>query len=122
MASFDHVAASELVQWCENHGQGWERQGQHIVAMLAKKAAKGTYSIPLAVKAWQYYADEGAKSYTAWAKGGSDRTWWVSKGSVAGFDAPTRREAARQLEENYREQVEYEANDLIAARAAKGRK
>ena len=104
--------------WCENHGEGWAHQGSMILANLAKKAAKGNYSIPLAAKLWEYFAAEGAKSYKAWSEGGSDRKWWVN-GSLSMFDAPTRREAARRLEEGYREQVMAEAAEIIQKRGGK---
>ena len=45
----------------DNDAQLYQSQAKPIMENLARKMIKGTYNHTLAVKAWQYLADAGAK-------------------------------------------------------------
>lgn len=64
---------------------------------------KGNYDAEKAAKLWGYMAEEAAKLYCKEFGG----VWHVV------FSAATRREMARQFEENYREEVENESKAYI---------
>ena len=101
--SADPIAARELALYAENDSRLYHRHALPIIANLARKMKRGQYDPEKAVKAWGYMADEAARQYCR---------EFCERGALYHqvFNAATRREAAAQLEEGYREQVEDEAN------------
>lgn len=100
----DTIAARELVLYAENDGCLYFRQAKPIIANLARKMSKGQYDAQKAVKAWEYFATAAAQKYCK--EFGTPGEHYSRM-----FNAATRREVAAQLEEGYREQVEYEAKE-----------
>ena len=94
----DESAATELVLYIENDAQLYKQQFQPIIKNLQKKFKSGKYDKDKAIKLWTYMAETGAKKY---AREFADAKDWNTIFTVA-----TRKEVARQLEENNREEVE----------------
>lgn len=92
----DTIAAHELVLYGTNTGQLYPMR-QRIEEQLRKKAKKGTYQHSRAWKAWMYFADASAKSYT--------KEFGKMPGQTAfgSFDKPTRELAARQWADDFAE-------------------
>lgn len=100
----DTIAARELALYAENDGYLYRHHAKPIIANLARKMRKGQYDAAKAVKLWEHFATEAAKKYCRDFGTPNEAYFRV-------FNAATRREAAAQLEESYREQVEYEAKE-----------
>lgn len=83
-------AATELKLYIDNDGDLYQSQTTYILKNLATKKAQGKYEHELAVKAFGYLADSGAKKY-AEEFGSSDRPWNKM------FSASTRRAVAEAL-------------------------
>lgn len=93
----DLEAARELALYTENDGRIYRLYSVPTIDNLKKKMGKGTYDKEKAVKAWGYVADAAAKQY---AKEFAHAEDWYRI-----YNAATRCEVARHLEEVYR--VEY---------------
>lgn len=100
----DYTAARELALYAENDGDLYRRMAQPIIANLARKIRKGQYDAQKAIKAWEHLATAAARKYCR-DFGSPNENYFCM------FNAATRREAAAQLEESYRDQVEYEAKE-----------
>ena len=101
----DTIAARELAMYAENDGYLYRQMAQPIISNLARKMRKGQYDAQKAVKAWEHFAAAAARKYCR-DFGSPNENYFCM------FNAATRREAAAQLEESYREQVEYEAKEV----------
>lgn len=101
----DTDAARELTLYAENDGYLYRHHAKPIIANLARKMRKGQYDVAKAVKAWEYFATEAAKKYCR-DFGAPHEAYYRM------FNAATRREAAAQLEEGFRDQVEWEAKEV----------
>ena len=116
----DSAIVAELVLIATNDGRAYQQIGRHIIANLAKKMAKGTYNATQAVKSWQYYVDDAARRYDVdhgsgghYPKSKTGRIDYSKKiGSLKIFSSAIRKAAAVEVEEHYREEVEYDARDL----------
>lgn len=84
--------ARELALYAVNDGGLYERHALPIIANLARKMAAGTYDAALALKAWQYLADDAAKAYS-------------KDFGPCSFDKATRELAAREIADHYAEQL-----------------
>ena len=91
---------NELVLYITNDGDLYRRRTLPIISNLAKKMKRGAYDPELAVKAWQYLADDGVRKYDK--EFGSD-------GGKLFLDKATRTEIARELRDYYEEQVREES-------------
>lgn len=100
----DTIAARELALYAENDGYLYRQMAQPIIANLARKMRKNQYDAQKAVKAWEHFATAAAHKYCR-DFGSPNENYFCM------FNAATRREAAAQLEESYREQVEYKAKE-----------
>lgn len=92
----------ELVLYITNDGRLYRNRAVPIINNLAKKMKAGKYDNELAVKAWQYLADDGVRSY--------DREFGSGKGSLTLLPKNTRVEIAKRLRDYYLEDVEGIAN------------
>lgn len=88
-----HSEQVELKLFIDSDGDLYRRIKGPIEKNLTKKFVKGTYNHKLAVKAWKYLADEGAKKYAKDFSIGSD---WNRMFSVA-----DRKEVAQQLADDW---------------------
>jgi hypothetical protein len=91
--------AHELALYTVNDGQIYRQTIQPIIENLAAKIRKGTYDAELAINAWAYAADAGAKKYTKEFGGGG------RNGSFGAFSKADRMAAAREIGEQYDEEV-----------------
>lgn len=89
----DKAAVSELALYVENTRQVYDRATMPTVENLRKKNAKGQYDKEKAIKAWEYVAEYAAKLYHKEFCGCGK---WYDV-----FNAATRREVARYLEDVY---------------------
>ncbi len=99
----DKIAAHEVLLYIENDSSLYNQMTLSIIKNLNAKLRKGTYDKKLALKAWQYLADEGVKRYNK--EHGSGRL------SLIGFDIPTRKLLAEMLQANYEEELENETKE-----------
>lgn len=99
------IAARELALYAENDSYLYTWYAQPIISNLARKMRKGQYDAQKAVKAWEYFATEAAKKHCR--DFGTPHEAYYRM-----FNAATRREAAAQLEEGFRDQVEWEAKEV----------
>ena len=63
MKTADTEYAREIALFAVNTESLYRQRALPIIANLRKKIAKGTYDAALALKAWQYLADDAAKLY-----------------------------------------------------------
>jgi len=98
MKEIDEDAARELYWFIINDGNLYRQRITPIVENMKRKVSKGTYDENLAVKAFQYAADDGAKRYSK------------EVGEMS-FNVPTRKETAKQLLEYYTEAI-FEKDDI----------
>jgi hypothetical protein len=119
-APVDQSAADELVLFIENESDlspdGPRGQGRDVLLNALRKWKKGTYDPKLAVKLFGYLVESGAKRY-AKEFGDGERAWSTM------FPPATRQEAARQLEESFRnsaKQGEYDRIDVRPGSASRG--
>jgi hypothetical protein len=99
--TIDKEAVRELVLTITNDGDLYREKTTPILENLKKKAAKGKYDRELAVKLWQYLADEGVRRY------GRD---FGPGYSVSWLNPATRQEIAKELRDYYEEQVLWDVN------------
>jgi hypothetical protein len=97
----------ELSMLAVNDADLYRRRAQPIITNLAKKMSKGTFDPELAIKAFQYMADDAAVKY---------RREFKTAPSVA-----TRKFAAQMLVGQFLEEIEFEANELKAKAKAKAK-
>lgn len=96
----DEDAVRELVLYAENDSRIYHNKTLPVIANLKRKVAKGVFDKELAVKAFQYVADDAAKQYKKEFPAEEDGTYDYN------FNPATREEAARQLLDRYMEQIE----------------
>jgi hypothetical protein len=89
----DH-AATELKLYIDNDGDLYRRQTTYILKNLATKKAQRKYEHELAVKAFGYLADAGAKKYVK-EFGSPDQPWNKM------FSPSTRRRVAEELTKDF---------------------
>lgn len=92
-------SARELELYAVNTGNLYRRMVSPIIESLRKKAAKGQYEKEKAVKAFSYAAEEAAKMY--------HREFCGSGKYYDIFNAATRREVSKRLEEYYKDEIFY---------------
>ena len=91
---------NELVLYITNDGDLYRRRTLPIISNLAKKMKHGAYDPELAVKAWQYLADDGVRKY--------DKEFGSGQGKLF-LNKTTRTEIAKELRDHYEEQVQDES-------------
>ena len=91
----------ELVLYITNDGDLYRSKALPTIANLARKLKRGSYDKDLAIKAWQYLADDGVRKY--------DKEFVSGQGKLF-LDKATRTAIAKELRDYYEEQVEDEAN------------
>lgn len=96
----DEDAVRELVLYAENDSRIYRNRTLPVIANLKRKVAKGVFDKELAVKAFQYVADDAAKQYKKEFPAEDDGTYDYN------FNPATREEVARQLLDRYIEQIE----------------
>ena len=92
------IEVDELVLYATNDGNLYRRKAKPIIDMLHKRVKKGTYDKTLAVKAWLPMADLAAKQY---AKDHAHPSDWNKI-----FSPADRKEAAKEFERKYLEEVQ----------------
>ena len=92
----------ELVLYITNDGDLYRQRTTPIIENLKRKVKKGNYDRELAVKAWQYLADDGVRKY--------DKEFGSGRGSLTLLDKATREEIARELRDYYEEEVMWDVN------------
>jgi len=85
------IEATELALYAVNDGDLYRQRATPIMENLVRKHMRGTYDATLALKAWQYLADDAAKAYRK------------EFSMVGGFDKPTREAAAKRIADYYAE-------------------
>lgn len=89
----------ELELYAVNTGDLYRRMVSPIIENLRKKAAKGQYDKEKAVKAFSYVADEAARMY--------HREFCCRGKYYDIFNAATRWEVSKRLEEYYKDEIFY---------------
>lgn len=89
----DYEAARELELYAKNTRDVYVRMTMPVISNMVKKQHKGIYDKKKAVKAWEYVVEYAAKLYH---KEFCGRGKWYDT-----FNAATRREAAKHIEEGY---------------------
>lgn len=105
----------ELALYTVNDGDIYRQTIQPIIKNLAQKIHNGTYNADLAINAWLYAADAGAKKYT------KEFGTRGPNGSFGVFTKADRIAAAREIGEQYDEEVQMLAKAKKSAPARKGR-
>lgn len=90
----------ELVLYITNDGRLYTQMITPTIKNMKRKNAKGNYDRELAVKAWQYVADEGARKY--------DKEFGSGRGSMAWVNKATRTAVAEELRDYYEDEIFYE--------------
>lgn len=90
----------ELVLYITNDGDLYRGRASSIIKNLKRKAKNGNYDKELAVKAWQYLADDGVRKY--------DKEFGSGRGSVAWLNPATRKAIATELRDYYEEEIFYD--------------
>jgi hypothetical protein len=90
----DTHAATELKLYIDNDGDLYRRQTTSILKSLATKKTRGEYKHDLAVKAFGYLVEAGAKKYANEFE--PNRRVWHQM-----FDAPTRKAVAEELAKDF---------------------
>jgi len=113
----DEHAATELVMYIENTSElspdGPSGQGRSVLLNALRKWKKGTYDPERAVKLFEYLAEAGAKQY---AKEFGEAKEWSTM-----FTSATRHEAAKQLEESFRNSAKHGEYDHVDTRIGHAR-
>lgn len=91
--------AEELVIFIDNDGKLYEQMTKNVIKNLVRRKRNGTYNATMAVVAFQYLAEEGAKRYVKENGGG---VWHKV------FPVSVRKEAATQLRDQF--EAEYKAS------------
>lgn len=102
----------ELVLSITNDGDLYRERITPAIENLKRKYKKGKYDHDLAVKLWQYVADEGVRRY--------DREFGSGRGSVAMLNPATRKAIAEELRDYYEEEIMYE-DDVQASTKRRSR-
>jgi len=89
----------ELVLFAANDENLYRQRIHPVLKNLAIKKAKGTYDPTLALKLWKYVADDAAQRYTKENGGSGNGTYGI-------FTPADRRDAAKDLQEEYAENLE----------------
>ena len=92
----DNVAVRELVLYITNDAKLYPNV-LSIIENMKRKVKRGQYDNDLAIKAWQYLADDGVRKY--------DKEFGSNNGSVSMLNPATRKEIAKQLRDYYKDQV-----------------
>lgn len=92
----DNVAVRELVLYITNDAKLYPNV-LSIIENMKRKVKRGQYNDDLAIKAWQYLADDGVRKY--------DKEFGSNNGSVSMLNPATRKEIAKQLRDYYKDQV-----------------
>jgi len=95
----DPDAAQELRLYIDNDGDLYRQMTTPIINNLMRKWKKGTYDSELAVKAFMYLANEGARKYVREHGGPGDRVDTV-------FNKNTRMEVAKALRDSFEGEAE----------------
>lgn len=111
----DIHAATELKLYIDNDGDLYRRQTTSILKNLATKRARGEYKHDLAVKAFGYLTEAGAKKY-AGEFGSSDQAWHKM------FDAGTRKQAAEALTRDFEAEAALGNYDHLLPKKYQGQK
>lgn len=98
---------NELVLYITNDGQLYRQKTTPIIENMKRKRKNGKYNDNLAVKAWQYLADDGVRKY--------DKEFGSGKGSVAWLGKATREAIARELKDYYEDEITYEEQAIDSA-------
>lgn len=85
----------ELALYTMNTGEIYRKQTQAVIANMARKMKQGKFDKAMAVKAFEYVADTGSKSY--------------KKEFGYGFSVSDRKLAAAEMLDHYMEQIEQTA-------------
>jgi hypothetical protein len=102
----DTHAATELKLYIVNDGELYRRQTLSILKNLVTKRARGEYKHDLAVKAFGYLTEAGAKKYLQ-EFGGPGQPWHKM------FDAGTRKQAAEALARDFEAEAALGNYDLL---------
>ena len=100
----------ELALYTVNDGDIYRQTIQPIVKNLARKIHNGTYDKDLAINAWLYAADAGAKKYT------KEFGTHGPNGSFGVFTKADRIAAAREIGEQYDEEVQAEVVNISVSK------
>ena len=92
----DETAADELILYLDNERDLYE-QKRAIAASLLRKMRRGGYVHSRAADAWEYVVENAARKYAR--EFASPRDWSRI------FSVPTRRLAAQELADRYRDNV-----------------
>jgi hypothetical protein len=110
----DAHAATELKLYIDNDGDLYRRQTTSILKNLATKRARGEYKHDLAVKAFGYLTEAGAKKYAH--AFGADQPWHAM------FDVGTRRLAAEKLARDFETEAVLGNYDHLLPKKYQGQK
>lgn len=89
----------ELMLYAENDGDLYRQSYMPIAKNLSRKFKKGVYDSTLAVKLWKYHMDRAAKKY------GKEHASGEKEG-LQMFTPADRIEAARNIEDSWRQEME----------------
>jgi hypothetical protein len=103
----------ELVLTITNDGDLYRERITPAIENLKRKYKNGKYDRDLAVKLWQYVADEGVRRY--------DKEFGSGRGSVAMLSPATRKAIAEELRDYYEDEIMYEDGDIEESRKLRGR-
>ena len=92
------IESRELALYTINTGEIYRGQTQAVIANLARKMKQGKFDATLAVKAFEYVAEIGAKQYHK--EFGSKNFPWYKM-----FTPESRELAALEMFEHYEEQI-----------------
>jgi hypothetical protein len=92
------IETRELELFAINDGDLYRQRVQPIIKNLKKKIKSGKYDAKLALKAWQYAADDAAKKYVKEYGSPGDKM----------FSVQDRKDVAKKLQEYYQEEIDYE--------------
>lgn len=104
----------ELMLFITNDGDLYRSMTTPIIKNMKRKIKAGKYDPEMAVKGWQYLADEGVRKY--------DKMYGSGRGSLTLLPKSARVELARQLRDYYDDEVNYEeANESVSMKESAGR-
>jgi len=95
----DESLVAELVQWTENDGQVYEQRATPVMKNMMRKLVKGKYDHQLAVKAWMYVVEDGARSYSKEFGEGRKGEW------ATFFPKNIRLAAAKEMADSFLDEV-----------------
>lgn len=98
--TIDKDAVRELILFIENNYDLYKSYYEPAFKNLVKKYQKGVYDHDLAVKMWQYVADEGVRRY--------NKEFGSGTYSVAWLNPATRRAIAEELRDSNEDEIMYE--------------